>query len=98
MIKRYAKIENNIVENIIVCDDSVIHEIKGNHIEVLEKYGNVNVGCEYNIEKDKFKLVNVHESWTFNEESFEWEAPIQKPEGTGWLWNEYSQEWFKPVI
>lgn len=48
-----------------------------------------------------------HASWTFNEDTYAWEAPIPQPENTidsFWVWNETDQQWenaldgFKPAI
>lgn len=95
MTNIYAKIENNIVTNIIVCSDSEISSQSGIHIKVTELTNKAGIGYEYDFEKNKFKAPQPYESWTLNEETLLWEAPIAKPEGAT-IWNEADQSWIIP--
>ena len=50
------------------------------------------VGYTYDPVKDAFYAPQPYESWTLNEESCLWEAPVEKPEGQYW-WKEDTTEW-----
>lgn len=51
-------------------------------------------GYSYDEERDAFIPPRPFESWTLNEDTCLWEAPISKPETGGpWIWNEENQEW-----
>ncbi len=52
----------------------------------------------YDSTKNKFFGASPFPSWTFNNETEKWEAPVAKPEGT-YTWNEENQEWvyFEPA-
>ena len=50
------------------------------------------VGYTYDPVRDAFYAPQPFESWTLNEESCLWEAPVEKTEGNDW-WKEDTQEW-----
>lgn len=50
------------------------------------------VGYTYNESLDCFVTPKPFESWTFNNEIKDWEAPVPKPTDSH-SWNEDSQEW-----
>ena len=50
------------------------------------------VGYTYDPVRDAFYAPQPFESWTLNEESCLWEAPVEKPEGEYW-WKEDTTEW-----
>lgn len=102
-MSNYAKINSeNIVENIIVCEDSEIGTQSGHHIKVTSDTNAPQVGHEYVAEKNKFKAPKPFESWILNEETVKWESPVDKPLDaevsvfgtvTNYRWNEESQVW-----
>lgn len=56
------------------------------------------IGFEYDPIIDAFIPPKPFPSWTLNEETCHWEAPIPKPEdivGWYWVWHEAGQEWLK---
>jgi len=89
----YAKIENGIVTNVIVCSDSQISTQDGYHVKITSETNEASIGDEYDSSKNKFKGPQPYESWTLNEETLLWEAPVAKPEGAI-SWNEANQSWF----
>lgn len=95
MTNTYAKIENGIVTNLILCSDSEISYQNGFHVKVTEDTNNPIIGCEYIQEKNKFKLPKPYDSWQLNEESMVWEPPVEKPVGAT-IWNESDQSWIIP--
>lgn len=89
----YAKInKENIVENVILCDDEDIKTQFGNHIKVTEDTNAAGEGFEYNSIKNKFIGFQPYPSWVLNETTCLWEAPVAKPENAG-PWNESTQSW-----
>jgi hypothetical protein len=93
----YAKINSeNVVENVILCEDSEIITQAGIHIKVTDLTKNASIGQTYDAENNKFIAPKPFESWTLNE-SFDWVSPIgESPEGLH-TWDEENQEWV-PVV
>lgn len=92
-MSKYAKINSeNIVENIIVCEDSVISSLNGTYIKVTDFTNNAEIGCEYVKSKEKFKEFQHFNSWTLDEETLKYVPPIEKP-GDNYDWNEVEQVW-----
>ena len=94
-MSQYAKIEENIVTNIIICEDSQIESQLGQHVKVTESTRNPRIGSTYDAINNKFIDIKPFESWVFNEISFEWESPLgAKPDDKD-FWREDLQEWKK---
>jgi len=91
----YAKIENNLVTNFIVCEDEDIFMVPGNYLKCSEdgsiRYNYPSPGYSYDSENDAFIPPKPFESWILNS-SFKWEAPVAKPEGTA-AWDEENKVW-----
>lgn len=90
----YAKINSeNIVENIIDCEDSAISTQAGRHIKVTESTKKASIGYTYNEEKNKFVSIKIYESWTLNED-LEWESPKGPMPTNGYFyWDEEQLAW-----
>jgi hypothetical protein len=101
MINTYAKLNNdNIVENLIVCNDSNISYLNGAFIKIEERHltnCNPSIGDTYFPEKDKFKEKQWWDSWTWDEELWKYIPPVAKPSTGNWLWNEDNEEWFEVI-
>ena len=91
----YAKIDDGIVTNIIVAEQSYVNTLADQYVRVTDSTNSVAIGHEYDSVKNKFKAPRPFESWTLNEETLLWEAPIAKPVGAT-LWNETNQSWIIP--
>lgn len=91
----YAKIENNIVVNIIDCDDENISTQNGYHIKVTNLTRNPQIGGAYNSDLQKFIDNKPYESWTLNE-NFEWEPPVERTSIKSY-WDEDTQSWLPTV-
>ena len=89
----YAKINfNNIVEDVIICDDSNVTLLDGTYIKVTDSTNIPVQGLLYDKEKNKFETIKPYDSWLLKED-LTWESPAgPKPEGPH-RWNEDSQEW-----
>lgn len=96
-MSNYAKIENNIVVNVIVCDDSNISSLDGEYIKITESTNDATINGQYNKEHNKFADTKIHESWILNPTTFIHEAPIAKPATGNYAWNEENQEWVELV-
>jgi len=52
------------------------------------------IGFTYDEDKDAFIPPKPFASWTLNEETCQWEAPVVKPDdGQRYNWNEETQQW-----
>lgn len=51
------------------------------------------IGYTFNEELDAFIAPQPYPSWTLNEETADWEAPVARPAEGVWVWNETNQEW-----
>jgi ssRNA-specific RNase YbeY (16S rRNA maturation enzyme) len=96
-MSNYAKIENNIVVNVIVCDDSNISSLNGDYVKITESTNDATFGAQYNTEHNKFADIKIYESWVLNPITFIHEAPIAKPATGSHAWNEENQEWVELV-
>ena len=59
------------------------------------------VGYRYDPDFDVFIAPSPYPSWKLNYTTFQWEAPVAKPEdieGSIWKWSEYNLEWIKVDI
>ncbi len=93
-MKIFAEINSdNIVKNVIVCEDSgVPSEFVGTFVECTEETRIASIGDSYDVNNDKFISQKPYESWTLNSD-LEWESPVgPKPDGF-YKWIEDSQEW-----
>lgn len=91
----YAKIEDGVVSNIIIAEQAYVNTLAEQYVKVTDNTNSVAIGYEYDSDKNKFKSPQPFESWTLNEETLLWEAPIAKPNGAT-LWNELDQSWIIP--
>lgn len=51
------------------------------------------IGYSYDSIRDAFIQAQPFESWTLNEETCYWEAPIEMPENGIHIWDEENQQW-----
>lgn len=98
MSKTFAIIKNAFVENTVLADDGVIVAAffpdADEVVEVTEKTQPASIGFGY---KDgKFIPPSPFKSWFFDEESWQWRAPKERPslsEGQYSYWNEEKEDW-----
>ena len=98
----YAKVVNGIVDQIIVAEpefmETFIDSSPGEWIKA-SKDGSIRknypgVGMEYDSTRDAFIPPKPFDSWTLNEDTCQWECPVERPEGGEKLiWNEDTQTW-----
>lgn len=95
-MSNYAKIENGIVTNVIICEDSEIGTQSGHHIKVTESTKNPVIGSSYDAENNKFISPKPYDSWTLDE-NFDWISPVGASPAGLHNWNEEDQEWVAVV-
>jgi hypothetical protein len=91
----YAKLNSeNIVENVIVCEDSQISTLNGIYVKVTENTNDASQGYAYHPDKNRFEYPQPYESWTLNEDTLVWECPDgPKPTDGFYRWNEETLKW-----
>jgi hypothetical protein len=102
--------ENNIVLQVLVGDNNdpngdegyrTISESLGGHWVKTSYNGNfrknyAGIGFYYSEDMDAFIAPQPFTSWTLNEETCQWVAPIEIPEdGQPYLWDEENIMWVK---
>jgi hypothetical protein len=93
MTKRFAKIENGIVTQVIVTETKP----EGDWVETFKNaYPNPRkqyAGIGDNWNGEVFYSPQPYPSWILND-NYDWEAPIPMPEdGKQYLWDEETQSW-----
>lgn len=79
-----------------VCKRTSYNTLAGQHTSGGTPFrGNyAGIGYTYDEELDAFIPPKPFESWTLNEATYSWEAPVAYPEDEGmYIWNESSQQW-----
>lgn len=59
------------------------------------------IGYKYDPDFNVFISPRPYLSWKLNYTTFDWEAPVARPdavEGYVWRWSEYNKEWIQVVI
>jgi len=89
---KYAKINSdNIVENIIICEDSEISLFSGKYVKENINTKEANIGDFWDENNNKFISPKPFESWSLDT-NFEWKAPTEKP-GPNSYWSEENLSW-----
>jgi len=92
-MKYYAEIKNGIVLNVAQSEDELNWDGWVEYSPSGEFRGSpAIIGGSYSFEKNKFAYPKPHPSWTFNTDTFEWQAPVAKPQETA-AWDEEGQVW-----
>ena len=95
-MKFYAFVINDTVMNTVVADTQPEGYDGGVFIEYDNegtiRYNPAVKGGTYDIDNDAFIDPQPFMSWTMNNETFKWEAPVAKPEGFH-RWDEDTLSW-----
>jgi hypothetical protein len=102
MIKYWAKVNQGIVQKVIVAEesffDTFVDDSAGQWLET-EMDGSIRknyagIGFSYDAVRDAFIPPKQYESWTLNETTCLWEAPVEMPDdGNMYEWNETTTTW-----
>jgi hypothetical protein len=94
----FAKIENGIVTQVIVAEQEYINTLEGQWVQtsytssIRKNYAGV--GFIYDSTRDAFYEPQPYPSWTLNEDTCQWEAPIPYPiDNEPHIWVEKLQQW-----
>ena len=104
----FAKIENNIVSEVLVVHNDLEHrgaDFLANDLGlggtwVQTSYNNnfrkqyAGIGYTYDAVNDVFIVPQPYPSWTLDE-NFDWQPPTPRPEGIGWYWDEDNLTWLE---
>lgn len=82
---RFAKIENNVVINVIIADPEFINTQEGTYIE------SNSAGIGYTLINNELVAPRPFPSWTLDQNN-EWQPPVEKPAGH-YIWNEQDLSW-----
>jgi hypothetical protein len=59
------------------------------------------IGYKYDNQFDVFIAPKPYPSWKLNYTTYQWEAPVARPEnieGYLWVWSEYNKEWIQVAL
>lgn len=94
----YAKIENDIVTEVIVAEQAHIDTLSGTWVQtsynasIRKNYAGK--GYTYDSSKDAFIAPKPYASWTLNNTTCKWEAPVTFPtDEKPYKWNEDTINW-----
>ena len=102
MSKYWAKVNNGLVEKVIVANDdffdTFVDDSAGTWIEtkmdgsIRKNYAGI--GFSYDSTRDAFIPPKPYSSWTLDEDTCLWEAPVAYPsDDKMYKWNETDQQW-----
>jgi len=98
----FAKVKNGIVIDVMVADqefmDNFIDTSAGTWVETKEdgsiRKNYAGIGYTYDETRDAFIPPKTYPSWTLDEDTCLWEAPVAYPDdGNMYNWNEETQAW-----
>lgn len=98
----FAKVKHGIVIDVMVADqefmDNFIDTSAGTWIETKEdgsiRKNYAGIGHTYDETRDAFIPPKPYPSWTLDEDTCLWEAPVAYPsDGNMYEWNETDQQW-----
>ena len=107
-MSHFAKIENNVVVEVIVAEQEFINSQQGEWIQTsYNTYGGqhanggtplrknyAGIGFTYDANRDSFISPQTYPSWVLNEETCLWEAPVPRPtDGGAYKWDESITSW-----
>ena len=115
----FAKIENNVVTQVIVVANKDTADANGVEKEYIgaafcEKlFGGTwkqtsyngtirknyaGIGYTYDADIDAFVPPKPYASWTLNNDTAQWEAPVPMPEGGTYSWDEDTGSWIEMQV
>jgi hypothetical protein len=103
----YAKIENDVVQQVIVADEEFVRKLDGQWVQTsFNTHGGTHpegrplrknfagIGYTYDSDRDAFIPPKPFESWVLIEETCLWNSPVPYPNENGdYYWNESTLSW-----
>jgi len=105
-MSHFAKLNNNIVTEVIVAEKNFINSglVGDEFLWVQTSYNGgfrknyAGVGDTYDKSRDAFIPPKPYASWTLVEDTCQWEAPTAMPDdGKMYTWNEETTNWTEVV-
>ena len=94
----FAKIESGIVTEVIVAEQEHIDTLSGTWVQtsynasIRKNYAGI--GYTYDTDKDAFIAPKPYASWTLNNTTCKWEAPVSFPTAEKiYKWDENTTNW-----
>ena len=98
MTKYYAKVNNDLVTDLIAADDEFIKSLDGEFIEIPDPSikRTATIGGVYDRALNKFYDQKPFKSWTLSLETLQWIPPVPMPtEDPPYIWDEDRQAWIE---
>ena len=101
-MSHFAKVENGIVTKVIVAEaeffDDYIDDTPGKWIQTYKDRSQrkhyAGIGSTYDKTRDAFIPPQPYTSWTLNEDTCIWDAPVAYPDDDKrYTWNEDTTSW-----
>jgi hypothetical protein len=102
----FAKIENNVVAQVIVIDNEnetngqeFINSLGIDGTWIQTSYNGTirknfaGIGYTYDENLDAFIPPKPYQSWVLDEETCTWNSPIEKPTDNAYAWDEQTLSW-----
>lgn len=94
----FAKIESGIVTEVIVAEQEYINTLSGTWVQTSYnasiRKNFAGKGYTYDTDKDAFIAPKPYDSWTLNNTTCKWEAPVSFPtDGKIYEWDESTTNW-----
>tara|TARA_B000000532_G_C18728258_1_gene345604 strand:- start:125 stop:442 length:318 start_codon:yes stop_codon:yes gene_type:complete len=98
----FAKVVDGVVTNVIAADqdfiDNLLEDTPSRWIETFKdsskRKNYAGIGFTYDMGKDAFIPPQPFASWTLDEDTCQWEAPVAYPsDGKFYSWNEEKKSW-----
>ena len=98
----FAKVVDGVVTNVIAADqdfiDNLLEDTPSRWIETFKdsskRKNYAGIGFTYDMSKDAFIPPQPFASWTLDEDTCQWEAPVAYPsDGKFYSWNEEKKSW-----
>ena len=98
----FAKVVDGVVTNVIAADqdfiDNLLEDTPSRWIETFKdsskRKNYAGIGFTYDMGRDAFIPPQPFASWTLDEDTCDWEAPVAYPsDGKFYSWNEETNSW-----
>ena len=96
----FAKIESGVVTEVIVAEQAHIDTLSGTWVQTSYnasiRKNFAGKGYTYDSSKDAFIAPKPYASWTLNNTTCKWEAPVSFPtDGKSYHWDEDTTNWIE---
>lgn len=93
----FAKIENNVVTQVIVAEQDFVDTQEGQWVQTSYnariRKNFAGIGFTYDSQRDAFIPPQPYPSWTLVENTCQWEAPTPMPTDGYYKWDEITTSW-----